>query len=84
MKLKQLVLDTALLAELSGIIVEVNRSQEWVKITDDSGSEVFLQGHEASDLVDKFDGLFNNPELEDVEQDKLWLYLAYDYSDILE
>ena len=83
MTLKQLVLDTALLSELSGITVEYNRSREWVLIKDDK-SECFLDGHEASDLIEKFDNLFNNPELEDVEQDKLWLYLAYDYSDILE
>lgn len=83
MKLKQLVLDTALLSELSGIEVSVNRSQEWVLIKDDKG-ECFIQGHEASDLIDKFDKLFNNPELEDIEQNTLWLYLAYDYSDILE
>lgn len=83
MTLKQLVLDTALLSELSGITVEYNRSCEWVLIKDDK-SECFLDGHEASDFIEKFDNLFNNPELEDVEQDKLWLYLAYDYSEILE
>lgn len=81
MKLKEILESQARFCDHSGITVEINHSMGWVDIRAGQVGELFLQGDDADQFIDKVADL--SRQCPDVAVANIELACAYDYAHIL-
>ena len=81
MKLEDILKQQADYTRNSDVTVEVVRNMPWVTIHADEESELFLEGDQAEEFINKCDAY--TLECPEMEGDEIELAVAYGYLDVL-
>lgn len=80
MRLLEIALHNAQFVRNGNVVVTVDEPYEWVAMAAPD-SDVFLQGHEAADFIEKFRKLWK--DLRDIGLEDAIYATAYEYLDLL-